>query len=49
MLKWGFRDLIGGPHSKDYSMLGSILGFPYWEITKLGLLQRASRSGLTDT
>ena len=22
--------LFGGPHNKDYSILGSILGFPYF-------------------
>ena len=29
--KWGFskiRSLFGGPHSKDYSILASILGSP---------------------
>ena len=31
---WGFPKirgtLIGDPHNKDYSILGSILGFPYF-------------------
>ena len=29
---WGFPKLgvlLGGPHNKEYSILGSILGFPY--------------------
>ena len=25
---WGYR--FGGPHNKDYSILGSILGSPYF-------------------
>ena len=25
-----WRYLFGGPHNKDYSILGSILGFPYF-------------------
>ena len=29
-----YRYLSGGPHNKDYSILGSILGFPlFWEST----------------
>ena len=31
--KWGFpkiRGTIGDPQNKDYSILGSILGFPYF-------------------
>ena len=34
--KWGFRKLgyhFGGPHNKDYSILGSILGSPHlWKL-----------------
>ena len=31
---WGFLKIrgtfLGGPHNKDYSILGSILGYPYF-------------------
>ena len=34
MIEWGFPQirgtLLGGPHNKDYSVLVSILGFPYF-------------------
>ena len=33
-LTWGFPNimgtLFGGPHNKDFSILGSILGYPYF-------------------
>ena len=30
VLKLGVPFLFGGPHNKDYSILGSILGSPYF-------------------
>ena len=30
---------FGGPHNKDYSILGSILGFPYFGKVPFGVLK----------
>ena len=30
--------LFGGPHNKDYGILGSILGFPYFGKLPYGLI-----------
>ena len=42
VLMWGFPKIRGylfdGPHNKDYSILGSTLGFPlFWEIVSYSL------------
>ena len=31
IISQNYGDLFGGPNNKDYSILGSILGFPYFE------------------
>ena len=38
---WGY--LVGGPHNKDYSIFGSILGSPYF-----GKLRFRAGSGFGD-
>ena len=46
VLKWGFPKImgtfLGGPNKKDYSILGSILGSPYF-----GKLPSSTGSGIS--
>ena len=37
--------LLGGPHNKDYSILGSVLGYPYFG--KLSYLEKECRPWMT--
>ena len=39
--------LIGGPHSKDNNILGSILGYPnFGKLPYIGFILQSSRKGL---